>query len=109
MKQSCLLYNIHHLNLIKFFQQIDVWAAGIILYILLCGFPPFVSPDNQQEPLFDAILLGVYEFPEPYWTDIGEGVRDLISNMLQSDPDVRFTSEDILDHYWTLGEANDYS
>lgn len=89
--------------------KIDVWAAGIILYILLCGFPPFVSPDNQQEPLFDAILLGVYEFPEPYWTDIGEGVRDLISNMLQSDPDVRFTSEDILDHYWTLGEANDYS
>lgn len=88
--------------------KIDVWAAGIILYILLCGFPPFVSPDNQQEPLFDAILSGVYEFPEPYWTDIGEGVRDLISNMLQSDPDVRFTSEDILDHYWTLGELSDY-
>jgi doublecortin-like kinase 1/2 len=47
--------------------KIDVWAAGIILYILLCGFPPFVSPDNQQEPLFDAILSGVFEFPEPYW------------------------------------------
>lgn len=89
--------------------QIDVWAAGIILYILLCGFPPFVSPDNQQEPLFDAIISGVYEFPEPYWSDIGDGVRDLIANMLQSDPEVRFTSEDILDHYWTLGECNDYS
>lgn len=47
--------------------KIDVWAAGIILYILLCGFPPFVSPDNQQEPLFDAILSGIFEFPEPYW------------------------------------------
>lgn len=47
--------------------KIDVWAAGIILYILLCGFPPFVSTDNQQEPLFDAILSGVFEFPEPYW------------------------------------------
>ncbi|XP_055857518.1 serine/threonine-protein kinase GL21140 isoform X2 [Episyrphus balteatus] len=88
--------------------KIDVWAAGIILYILLCGFPPFVSPDNQQEPLFDAIISGVYEFPEPYWSDIGDGVRDLIANMLQSDPDVRFTSEDILDHYWTLGENFDY-
>ncbi|EDV54305.1 serine/threonine-protein kinase GG21441 isoform X1 [Drosophila erecta] len=88
--------------------KIDVWAAGIILYILLCGFPPFVAPDNQQEPLFDAIISGIYEFPDPYWSDIGDGVRDLIANMLQSDPDVRFTSEDILDHYWTIGnKGND--
>ncbi|XP_013103487.2 serine/threonine-protein kinase GA29083 [Stomoxys calcitrans] len=92
--------------------KIDVWAAGIILYILLCGFPPFVSPDNQQDPLFDAIISGIYEFPDPYWSGIGNGVRDLIANMLQSDPDVRFTSEDILDHYWTMGNddiINEYS
>lgn len=80
----------------NFRLQIDVWAAGIILYIMLCGFPPFVSYDNQQEPLFDAILSGVYEFPEPYWNDIGDGVRDLISNMLQSDPNLRFSAEDVL-------------
>lgn len=91
--------------IVTFLLQIDVWAAGIILYILLCGFPPFVSPDNEQEPLFDAILSGVYEFPEPYWSDIGDGVRDLISNMLQSDPDLRFASEDILDHPWTMGKC----
>ncbi|KMY87163.1 serine/threonine-protein kinase GD17699 [Drosophila simulans] len=87
--------------------KIDVWAAGIILYILLCGFPPFVAPDNQQEPLFDAIISGIYEFPDPYWSDIGDGVRDLIANMLQADPDVRFTSEDILDHPWTIGNQNE--
>lgn len=52
--------------------KIDVWAAGIILYILLCGFPPFVSPDNQQDPLFDAILAGVFEFPEPYWVSCNQ-------------------------------------
>lgn len=86
--------------------QIDVWAAGIILYILLCGFPPFVSPDNEQEPLFDAILSGVYEFPEPYWNDVGQEVRDLIANMLQLDPDLRFSSEDVLDHFWTLNAAS---
>lgn len=86
--------------------KIDVWAAGIILYILLCGFPPFAAPDNEQEPLFDAILSGIYEFPEPYWNDIGNGVRDLISNMLQSDPELRFSSEDILDHFWVLGDEN---
>lgn len=91
-------------NAINLSLQIDMWAAGIILYILLCGFPPFVSPENQQEPLFDAILSGVYEFPEPYWTDIGDGVRDLIANMLQSDPELRFSSEDILDHFWVQDE-----
>ncbi|XP_017086161.2 serine/threonine-protein kinase GG21441 [Drosophila eugracilis] len=89
--------------------KIDVWAAGIILYILLCGFPPFVAPDNQQEPLFDAIISGIYEFPDPYWSDVGDGVRDLIANMLQSDPDVRFTSEDILDHFWTMESDGDKS
>lgn len=92
-----IAYSIH--------TQIDVWAAGIILYILLCGFPPFVAPDNQQEPLFDSILSGVYEFPEPYWNDIGDDVRDLIANMLQSDPDLRFASEDVLDHSWTMGSC----
>lgn len=86
--------------------KIDVWAAGIILYILLCGFPPFAAPDNEQEPLFDAILSGIYEFPEPYWNGIGDGVRDLIINMLQSDPELRFSSEDILDHFWVLGDDN---
>lgn len=84
--------------------KIDVWAAGIILYILLCGFPPFVSPDNQQEPLFDAILSGIFEYPSPFWDDICEPVRDLINNMLQSDPELRFNSEDILDHYWVTNE-----
>lgn len=83
-----------------------MWAAGIILYILLCGFPPFVSPDNEQEPLFDAILSGVYEFPEPYWSDVGQSVRDLIANMLQLDPELRFSSEDVLDHFWTINSAS---
>uniref|UniRef100_A0A182PU28 non-specific serine/threonine protein kinase n=1 Tax=Anopheles epiroticus TaxID=199890 RepID=A0A182PU28_9DIPT len=86
---------------------IDVWAAGIILYILLCGFPPFVSPDNQQEQLFDAILNGYFDFPAPYWNNIGDSVRDLIINMLQSDPELRFSSEDILDHPWLTSNIVD--
>ncbi|XP_050082598.1 serine/threonine-protein kinase GL21140 [Anopheles aquasalis] len=87
--------------------KIDVWAAGIILYILLCGFPPFVSPDNQQEQLFDAILNGYFDFPAPYWNNIGDSVRDLIINMLQSDPELRFSSEDILDHPWLTSDIMD--
>ena len=63
----------------------------------------------QQESLFDAIISGVYELPDPYLSDIGDGVRDLIAIMLQFDPEVRFTSEDILDHYWIMSsESGDY-
>lgn len=67
---------------------------------MLCGFPPFVSQDNDQDQLFDAILSGQFDFPEPYWNDVGELVRDLIENMLQSDPDARYSSEDVLEHEW---------
>ncbi|XP_050520083.1 serine/threonine-protein kinase GL21140 [Daktulosphaira vitifoliae] len=80
--------------------KIDVWAAGVILYILLCGFPPFVSENNSQEELFDDILSGTYGFPEPYWDDVSDEAKDLVCSMLQSNPCLRFSAEDVLDHPW---------
>ncbi|XP_071563866.1 serine/threonine-protein kinase zyg-8 isoform X1 [Temnothorax nylanderi] len=80
--------------------KIDVWAAGVILYILLCGFPPFVSLDNEQEELFERILSGQYEFTSPYWDTISDSAKQLISNMLQAQPELRFSAEDVLDHPW---------
>ncbi|XP_058806523.1 serine/threonine-protein kinase GD17699-like [Phymastichus coffea] len=80
--------------------KIDVWAAGVILYILLCGFPPFVATDNKQEKLFERILCGQYEFRSPYWDRISQGAKELISNMLQTQPELRFSAEDVLDHPW---------
>lgn len=50
-----------------------MWAAGVILYILLCGFPPFRSPEKDQEELFNIIQLGHFEFLAPYWDNISEG------------------------------------
>ncbi|EDS30468.1 calcium/calmodulin-dependent protein kinase type 1 [Culex quinquefasciatus] len=73
----------------------------------VCGFQPVVSPDNQQEQLFDAILNGFFDFPAPYWNNIGDSVRNLIINMLQSDPELRFSSEDILDHPWLTSDVVD--
>lgn len=87
-------------------MQIDVWAAGVILYILLCGYPPFVSQDNDQEKLFDCILSGQYDFPDEYWKDVSISAKELIQNMLQLTPELRFSAEDVLDHPW-LSIANE--
>lgn len=53
--------------------QVDMWATGVILYILLCGFPPFRSLERDQEELFEIIQLGEYEFLSPYWDSISDG------------------------------------
>ena len=49
-------------------KEVDYWSIGIILYILLCGFPPFYEENNQK--LFDMIKKGEFEFPSPYWDDV---------------------------------------
>lgn len=77
-----------------------MWAAGVILYILLCGFPPFSSPDGDQEKLFDAILSARLEFPAPHWERVSAGAIDLVANMLRPQPELRFAAEDVLDHAW---------
>uniref|UniRef100_F7DFX7 non-specific serine/threonine protein kinase n=1 Tax=Monodelphis domestica TaxID=13616 RepID=F7DFX7_MONDO len=53
--------------------EVDLWAAGVILYILLCGFPPFRSQERDQEELFAIIQRGHFDFLSPYWDDISEG------------------------------------
>ncbi|XP_052125564.1 serine/threonine-protein kinase GA29083 isoform X2 [Frankliniella occidentalis] len=80
--------------------KIDVWAAGVILYILLCGFPPFVSTTNDQEELFTRILAARFAFTSPYWDDISDSAKDLVAHMLQPVPELRLSAEDVLDHPW---------
>ena len=53
--------------------EVDMWATGVITYILLCGFPPFRSLERDQEELFEIIQLGEYEFLSPYWDNISDG------------------------------------
>ncbi|KAM6942353.1 serine/threonine-protein kinase DCLK2 [Lycodopsis pacificus] len=85
--------------------KVDVWAAGVITYILLCGFPPFRSESDLQEDLFDQILLGRLDFPSPYWDNITDSAKELIGKMLQVNAEARYTAQDILHHPWVTDEA----
>ncbi|XP_031440954.1 serine/threonine-protein kinase DCLK2-like isoform X2 [Clupea harengus] len=85
--------------------KVDIWAAGVISYILLCGFPPFRSERNQQDELFQKILEGRLEFPAPYWDNISSTAKDLIGRMLQVNVGNRYSAEDVLSHPWVLDES----
>ncbi|XP_054460808.1 serine/threonine-protein kinase DCLK2 isoform X2 [Anoplopoma fimbria] len=85
--------------------KVDIWAAGVITYILLCGFPPFRSESNLQEDLFDQILLGRLDFPSPYWDNITDSAKGLIGKMLQVNAEARYTAQDILYHPWVTDDT----
>ncbi|XP_078004589.1 serine/threonine-protein kinase DCLK2 isoform X2 [Phascolarctos cinereus] len=85
--------------------KVDIWAAGVITYILLCGFPPFRSENNLQEDLFDQILAGKLEFPAPYWDNITDSAKELITQMLQVNVEARCTAGQILSHPWVSDDA----
>ncbi|XP_078262127.1 serine/threonine-protein kinase DCLK2 isoform X5 [Rhinoraja longicauda] len=84
--------------------KVDIWAAGVITYILLCGFPPFRSENNVQEDLFDQILVGRLEFPSPYWDNITGSAKELISRMLQVNIESRYTADKVLTHPWVADD-----
>ena len=65
-------------------KEVDYWSVGIILYIMLCGFPPFYDDNNQK--LFEAITSCNYDFPSPYFDKVSDSAKDLISKILVANP-----------------------
>lgn len=78
----------------------DMWAIGVIAYILLCGFPPFASATKNQRDLFDRIKAGRFSFPDPYWRDVSAQAKDMITQLLKVDQAERLTAVGLLRHPW---------
>jgi len=88
----------------KYSKAVDIWSLGVVLYICLCGFPPFsdeLCTEDFPYNLSQQIKLGLFDYPTPYWSDISDEALDLIDRMLTVDPEQRITVQRILDHPWT--------
>lgn len=101
-------------------KRCDLWSLGVIIYIMLCGYPPFYADDcgNEncgwncgkdcefcKESLFSKIQQGDYDFPDEDWESISESVKDLIRHLLVKDVRQRYTVDDVLHHPWLHAES----
>lgn len=84
-------------------QAVDLWACGVILFILLAGYPPFWS--SSDEKLLLSILKGHYTMPSPYWDNVSNEAKDLVQRLLVVEPRQRLTASEALNHPWLLMKA----
>eukprot|EP01091_Cochliopodium_minus_P007030 TRINITY_DN16972_c1_g1_i1.p1 TRINITY_DN16972_c1_g1~~TRINITY_DN16972_c1_g1_i1.p1 ORF type:complete len:392 (+),score=138.66 TRINITY_DN16972_c1_g1_i1:35-1210(+) len=84
-------------------KSVDMWSIGVIIYILLCGYPPFYA-DNAPA-LFKKIMDVKYDFDDPSWDEVSEDAKDLIRHLLVKNPDERYTAQQCKEHPWILGQG----
>ncbi|KAK1434990.1 hypothetical protein QVD17_00745 [Tagetes erecta] len=82
----------------RYGPEADIWSAGVILYILLCGVPPFWGESESQ--IFEEVLRGKLNFSSDPWPNISETAKDLIRKMLIRNPKKRITAHEVLCHPW---------
>ena len=75
----------------------DMWSAGCMLYILLCGYPPFYGDNNQE--ILQMVSRGVFDYEGEEWDDIAAEAKDLIGKLITR-PERRLTASEALEHRW---------
>jgi len=91
------------LKLQPYGKPVDCWALGVITYILLCGYPPFYSEDDQE--LYRYIMDADFEYDSPYWDEISKDAKGFVGNLIELDVSKRFDCEKALQHPWISGDA----
>ncbi|KAM9799144.1 caM kinase-like vesicle-associated protein isoform X2 [Syngnathus typhle] len=95
----------------RYGRPVDCWATGVIMYILLSGNPPFYDEsdeddyENHDKNLFRKILAGDYEFDSPYWDEISDSAKSLVSRLMEVDQEQRLTAQEAINHEWISGGA----
>lgn len=84
-------------------KSCDLWSLGVIIYVMLCGYPPFYSRHHSRtipKDMRRKIMTGSFEFPEEEWSQISEMAKDVVRKLLKVKPEERLTIEGVLDHPW---------